>query len=269
MRAARVVYHLHSNGVLILGLRLQVWHASHDDRFFQPQVVIRHVKLHRQLVIQPNQIVECIGDYGITDHATLTQLTTMGVDVGRVCHVWIDEWKFLAGMPNSDDYNENAIPKTIWFGTCDFPQLDKLMFNFKIRSCVIDALPETRMSEKFAAKFPGYVQCCHYNYNVKAKTITKRADGKDSFIVVNRTNWMDMALGRFKDRTIVLPKDLNREAREHLNSPVKVPKRDSNGEATYIYESSTADHYAHARVYSEIALPLAMGIGPSTNTSKV
>ena len=198
-----------------------------------------------------------------------TRLITMGVDVGRLCHVEISEW-FLSGNDAvGPDVNMHAFPTVLKALTCDFPELNKLMRFFQVRAAVIDFLPETRKSLEFANTFPGFVWCCMYNHHVKAKNITSTE--KAFTVSVNRTSWLDLSLGRFMSGMIHLPQDIPEDYRIHVQAPIKVPRRDANGESVSFYETpgSLADHFAHARNYCEIALPFALGYGPTVNSDKV
>ena len=236
-----------------------------EQEFFNSNVGIPHVVADAKLT--EGEINRCIQSYEITDHAKSTQLITMGIDVGKVCHFEVDEW--LLSNYVGDEINMNAVPKVLAYGTCDFDGLVKLMYNFQVRYAVIDAQPETRMAQEFAYKFPGYVKLCYYSYFVKAKNIGHSE--VDMAITVNRTAWIDLALTRFRSQRILLPRTTSKEYKDHMCAQIKVPKRDKYGHAIYFYETPgrEADHFGHARTYAEIALPLAMGIGPSTNSEKV
>jgi len=82
-------------------------------------------------------------------------------------------------------------------------------------------------------------------------------------VTVDRTSWFDMSLSRFRTKTISLPKDIPAEYRRHIKSIVRIYIRDSDGNpmGKYVKASNDEDHFAHARNYSEIALPLSAGIG--------
>ena len=79
---------------------------------------------------------------------------------------------------------------------------------------------------------------------------------------------MDLSLGRFHRQRIVLPRDLSQRAQLHLKTPVRVTKKDKSGNtvAKYVTGENDADHMAHARTYSEIALPLALKVGAAHDT---
>ena len=80
-------------------------------------------------------------------------------------------------------------------------------------------------------------------------------------MTVDRTSWLDLSLGRFRARKITLPVDAPLDYKNHLCSLVRIYKLDKNGNATGTYVKGTEDdHYAHARNYAEMALPLAAGL---------
>jgi hypothetical protein len=127
-------------------------------------------------------------------------------------------------------------------------------------------------ARRFARRFHGFVWLCRFRRGVTAKEISV-ADDNDSapIATVDRTNWFSAALGRFrKPRRILLPRDVSHEYREHIKAPVRtyvkeggasVDDKKSQGDnlvAKYI--STGPDHYALARVYSEIALPFAASL---------
>lgn len=188
---------------------------------------------------------------------------TMGVDVGRVCHVSIVDWLRHPRGILGEDYNMNVVPKLLTHLTCDFPELEKLMSIFQVRYAVIDAAPEKRKSFEFANKFPGFVKCCTYHWTVKSRNLmtTKDEVGRivDFGVTVNRSMWLDLALGRFKRKEIMVPKTLTKEYCDHVKALVKAPKRDKNGEDYYQYVNRGADHFAHSLTYAEIAVPFSFG----------
>jgi hypothetical protein len=91
--------------------------------------------------------------------------------------------------------------------------------------------------------------------NVKSESVDDMI--VDHQITVNRTSWIDASLSRFSNQTIVIPMDTPDEAKTHLKALVRVYKRDEYGNPVGRYENTGPDHFAHARTYSEIALPFA------------
>lgn len=191
-------------------------------------------------------------------------VVTMGVDVGvRALHVEIDLWDLA---PRSGyDLNSYARCRILWAGEVANPEdLDRLMFEFGVHFCVIDSQPERRKALEFANRFPGRVKLCRYPVGVNGRNITVSTD-EEHFINVDRTSWLDMALGRFKNGTIAVPADVPRDYKHHICAQVRVSKKDKDGNPVARYETpgNRQDHYGHARNYAEIALPFAGGLGVS------
>lgn len=215
-----------------------------------------------------DDIHDCKRGYKNTDPIPRDALLTMGVDVGTFLHFEIDQWH-LPNKPINDDTIKEAIPKVVHFGKAKtFAELEQIMRTYFIRSCVIDANPERRKALEFAAQFYGFVKLCFYGRGINGKTINQSKS--EPTITVDRTSWMDLALGRFKDASILVPMDVDLEYRSHIQAPVKVYSKDADGNPVGKYEhGSKEDHYAHARTYAEIALTFALSQTKNKNIKKV
>lgn len=197
-------------------------------------------------------------------------IITMGIDVGKFLHYEICQW-ILPSRFMSHDVNVECVAKVIRHGKCQhFEQLDRLMFENRVMSCVIDANPERRKALEFANRFPGRVKMCFYGRGVQGKLIQVRKDenGQETnepTITVDRTSWLDLSIGRFKNGQINLPIDLGMEYKSHIKSLVRVYEKDPDGNpiGRYIKKAHDADHHAHARNYCELALPFALATGNS------
>jgi hypothetical protein len=189
-------------------------------------------------------------------------LVTMGVDVGvKRLHVEIDDW-ILDGR-SGYDINSYAHCRVICDQTVsDFETLDRLMFDFDVRFCVIDCQPEWRKALEFANRFPGRVKLCRYPVGVNGRNLSQAAE-EEHVINVNRTAWLDLSLGRFKYGTIEVPANVSTEYKEQITAQVRVVNKDKDGNnvAKYVTPGNRHDHYGHARNYAEIALPFAGGLG--------
>lgn len=107
---------------------------------------------------------------------------------------------------------------------------------------------------------------CFYGNGVSGKDIHQGA--VEPTVTVDRTSWMDLSLGRFRNGSIVVPCDVDMEYRSHIKAPVRIYKNDRNGNPVGMYvKGNEDDHYAHARTYAEIALPLAVSLGASSSIS--
>lgn len=211
----------------------------------------------------------CIGSFK-TKEKLNRSITTMGVDVGKVLHVEIDNW--ILGK-NETDINEDSIPRVVLETTVrEFEELDRLMRDFQVLFAVVDCQPETRKAREFARRFWGHVRLCRYNDNIIAKEIKTTTD-EELTIQVHRTSWLDVALGRFRRGLdgIRLPIDCSNDYKEQIKAQARVPGKDRNGNPIVRYETpdGVSDHFAHARTYAEIALPLAVDIRNPSNSMKI
>jgi hypothetical protein len=218
--------------------------------------------------ITDDDIQQCKKDYrkGNTPKASIR---TMGVDVGGVNHVWIDEWSFPSritpGLLINDESTCSLIFETTTSGNAnDFGELDKLMNEFRIDACIIDAEPERREAYKFATRHWGRILLLDWLWSQQGRQILVSSE-EERTMKANRTSWLDLSQGRFRNRTINLPADISNEAMSHIKEPQRIYKKDKYGNPFGYYESAKADHFAFARVFSELALGFAISIGSSKN----
>lgn len=219
--------------------------------------------------VTDKQIAKCTASFHMRDDAIPGKVITMGVDVGKHLHYEIDAWHF-DGSVQGTDINQLAECQILKVGKVEhFEQLSELMRQFTVHQCVIDANPETRKALEFARNHWGRVRICYYARGVSQMDLNISADDAHK-VNVNRTSWLDLSLGRFRKETISLPLDLPLEYKDHVKALVRVFEKDANDNAVARYlRGSKADHYAHARNYSEIALPLAANLSQSYNIGGV
>lgn len=185
------------------------------------------------------------------------ELITMGVDVGNWCHYEIDQWFLPPANTAGADLSVLAKCRVLTHGKVrDFEELDALMREFQVGYCVIDAQPERRKSLEFANRFYGHVKVCFYPNGISGKTL--HINNEENSVSVDRTSWLDLSLGRFRSGSIQIPIDHDQEYRSHMKALVRIYEKDKNGNPIGKYvKGNDQDHYAHARNYAEIALPLA------------
>lgn len=229
-----------------------------EQEFFNSNLGVPHVV--KGAKVNDEMIDACIEDYKCLPEYHGGQIVTMGVDIGARLHISIDEWEILREC-EPVDIHLHARPRTIWYGTvAEFEQLPKLMDDFSVRFCVLDANPERRMAINFVLGYPGRAKICFYGRGVQGKNINF-AKNIDEAITVDRTSWLDLTMSRYHrgKQGIILPKDIDLEYRTNIKSLVRRYEKDDDGNAVGKYQKSDsdADHYAHARNYSEIALYFA------------
>ena len=87
-------------------------------------------------------------------------------------------------------------------------------------------------------------------------------------VSVDRTSWLDLSLGRFRTKRISLPRNTDLEYKTHIKSLVRISEKDDDGNVIGRYIKNGEDHYAHARNYAEIALPLALAMGYTSSITQ-
>ena len=216
-----------------------------------------------------DEVHACIKDFRMKDSAPYSSLVTMGVDVGKWIHVEINEWSASGAL--TADVNNRATPRILKATKVkDFHELDALMYKYGVNMCVIDANPETRKSLEFAKRFYGHVRMCYYANNQHGKNIRLGTSDNDLSVSVDRTSCLDLSLGRLHNSQILLPVDTPLEYKDHMQALIRITKLDKNENpvSSYIKEHNKADHYAHARNYSEIALAIVAGAGSNEDINE-
>ena len=218
-----------------------------EQEFFNSKLGLPHIV--KGAKVDDEDIKACIGNYQ-NETKSKTPIVTMGVDVGKWLHVEISDWRIST---DQGDLNDTCTPRVIFEGKVpEFEDLDGLMYKYGVGHCVIDANPERRKAFEFANRFPGLINCCFYADNTKTRNISHN----DTYVTVDRTAWLDLSLGRFKNRTIAIPVNTSLEYKTHMQAIVKKYEKDADGNPVGRYINTGADHFAHSRNYNEIALAL-------------
>ena len=158
------------------------------------------------------------------------------------------------------DLSASAVGKVLWVGVCgedEWDVLDGLMTEWQVKFAVLDADPQINEARNFCRRFLGYAAISRYRRGQSAKEIsTTEADTGAPMLTVDRTNWLTLALSRFKSDPprVELPRDIPAAFRRQLKALVRTYERDDTGNPTAVFVSTGDDHFAHAITYSEIAL---------------
>jgi len=181
---------------------------------------------------------KCDGDHGMQQSGAAC---TMGVDQGNRIHAVVSTYR-------------NGVRVVLFAAVLGrFEELDRLMESFDVRTCVVDALPNTHKAREFAAKFPGRVYMCYYSASARGET--KWNDGEGT-VSVNRTESMDASLASYLKKKVRLPRDplIEEEFKQQMCNAARKPVRDENGEITgYEWVRRGHDHFRHADNYDQIA----------------
>jgi hypothetical protein len=224
------------------------------QEFFNSKIGICYTAPDARLT--DSDISRVIGTYTMIRHSR-DKFVTMGVDVGADLHYQVTQWSFSGNTPTAD-VNLMAKAHAVEIGKVkEFEELDFIMNRHQVSFCVVDRHPETRKAREFCFRFPNRTAMCVYVKGISSKEI--HHDRMENTVKVDRTSWMDLALGRVRAGKITLPVDVPFDYKDHLKAPVRCYSRDSTGNpvAQYVTGENAADHYGHALVYAEIALPMA------------
>lgn len=181
--------------------------------------------------------------------ATSGSSCTMGVDVGSLNDV-------IIGVRDAA-----GTPRTVHMARVDgYEPLDRLMADFGVVMCVIDALPNEQPTRQWAAKYPGRVFRATYSRQVQEP----KWDNELGKVTLPRDTILSMAADELLT-TRLLPRFDSSPAweafiRHHENSH-KVPQfaegaRDEGEDrevARYTWVANGADHLFHAAAYEMVA----------------
>jgi len=202
--------------------------------FYNLKIGNAYVEAENRLSVQ--EVLALCGDVGISDSDPGP--CYMGVDQGKDLHVVI-------GKKHAQCVHVGVYK--------DWEELDRLMNNFSISRCVVDALPETRNARAFAERFKGKVYLNYYNEHQKGHYAWNE---KELIVSCNRTESLDASHREIMDGEMVLPRecDIIREFAHHLhNVAKKLEEKEDTGSKRYVYVKLGPDHFRHALNYECIA----------------
>jgi len=195
----------------------------------------------------------------------LPGLYTLGADVGqKFIHFEIDKWTLSKDASSlGTDINSLAHCQLIREGKVkSFEELGQFLKDYRIRYACVDSEPERRLALQFAQRYDGMVKLIKYTRGITGKTIRDAKDDSEYLVHVDRTSWLDLALGRIIHGNMSLPIDVTKEWRDHIKALVRAYIKDADGNEVgkYVKGENDPDHYAHARNYSELALYFAISL---------
>ena len=231
------------------------------ERFYNLKIGLAWADVQNRL--DEATVLACCGEHGIEDRYRGREQCTMGVDTGKDLHVVVS--RFL------DESREKR--EVIYIGTRQaYSELDELMEQFNVGTCVIDALPEIHATRDFANRHPGQV---YLNYFVESQRGSYSWDTKEWIVRENRTEAMDASRQIVRDRNVVLPRGgkVIQEFASHLAADVKqLVEDEETGARSYRYVKTGTNHYSFAFTYDCIAWsrdrgrPGRMAVGTKDDT---
>lgn len=217
---------------------------------------VGHTYVAKGMRLTAAHITQCIRNYRQADGG---QRCTMGVDVGSELH-----YRISCRVPDARDPDGRKVQVLKVGVVHHFEELDVLMRAFGIGVCVVDGNPERRECHRFQKRWggplAGRVWLAFYNSDLKTLVSWQKEKG---WVSINRTEALDAMTARFRypadeetgeaAGTIDLPVDLPEGFIDQMCAPVRTEQTNPQGEPRTVYVANSADHYAHASLYDEIA----------------
>lgn len=227
----------------------------------------------QQSQVTDEMIVKAIKQYSCRQLVPTdsSRMITMGIDRGTWCTYVICEWFYPAFCLDLNTVADCRVLDAGTFHEEDFDVMpDRLMREWQVKACMVDMDPGPQDARRFARRFPGFVWLNRYRQGRSGKEMTIDDDGSYAPVAtVDRTNWLDVCMGRFFSGKVDLPNDLPRGFAEHVKNLVRVYEQDQDGNPIAVYRNyGKPDHYAHAFNYAEIALPCAASTMTNQNIAK-
>jgi hypothetical protein len=206
--------------------------------FYNLKIGVAYVEAENRLSVQ--DVLRLCGSDGMSTWDD--GLCSMGVDQGKSLHVVIGR----AHSGDRDPILHIGIYK-------EWEELDRLMRNFRVKRCVVDALPETRNARAFAMRHKGLVYLNYYNEHQKGFYAWNE---KEMIVTCNRTESLDASHKDITSERVVLPKecDVVKVFAEHMHNVAKKLEEDEEtGSKRYVYVKLGPDHFRHAFNYECMA----------------
>ena len=211
--------------------------------FYNLKIGLAYVEAQNRLSVQ--EVLSLCSNEGI--RSSDGGPCSMGVDQGKGLHVVIGKKYF--------DTDGKIVHVDVYK---DWEELDRLMKNFNVNRCVVDALPEQRNARAFANRFKGKVYLNYYNEHQRGSYAW---NDKEFTVSCNRTESLDASHREVMERAIVIPKECEiiKDFAKHLHNVAKRLEEDEeSGSKRYVYVRLGADHFRHAFNYEAMARQFGM-----------
>jgi hypothetical protein len=128
------------------------------------------------------------------------------------------------------------------------------MREWQVRHACVDFQPDTVNARRFCRAFKGFASMVAYRRGTVGNEVKETEDEQGvKCLTVDRTVFLDLALGRFHKKKRIIPVGFPTVAKEHLKAPIRTYEMDELGLPRGVYKSIADDHFAHAAAYCEIA----------------
>lgn len=188
-------------------------------------------------------IENCKGDYFAPKRA---DWAVMGVDVGSVLHVAIDDFK-------------GTRRRALFRGVVpDWEELERIRKRYNCEVGVIDALPEIHKAREYAKNQKRFYLC---QYTGEAKAGGYTLNKSDKVLSTNRTESLDDMTACILAGKVMYPKDIksNKEFMNHMIVSTRILDVKRKPVPLFVWEhpANQPDHFFHAENYVNMAAKIA------------
>ena len=212
------------------------------DRFFNMKIGIPWADLDRRLDIM--SVLRLCSDSVMPEAADGSGTYTMGVDTGRQLHVVVLR----------EDFQDRKRQQVVHLRAyADFSDLDAVIARYRVQMCVIDGLPETHETRKFAERHRGVVFMNYFNEHQRGAAAWKH---REQIVQINRTEALDASREAVRQQRLILPRQtpIVAEFAQHMAANAKILEEDGEtGAQKYRYIRTGPDHFSLAFTYAWMA----------------
>jgi hypothetical protein len=212
--------------------------TRYADRFYNLKIGVPWADLERRLDIA--SVLSLRGDIKVPPQ---WDSCVMGVDTGLSLHVVI---------LRRPDWSVDHLDLVHLGVYREFSDLDALMKQFGVYTCVIDGMPETHATREFARRHDG-VFMSFFNENQRGEA---NWDFNAQKVETNRTEALDASRAAIRERKVTLPMQdtLLDEFARHMTADAKMLEEDEEtGAKKYRYVKTGTNHFSFAFTYAWMA----------------
>jgi hypothetical protein len=144
-----------------------------------------------------------------------------------------------------------------WGEASDYSEIEALLKRYPKSIAVFDQGGDLIWPRQLREKYPGRVFLCFYRQDRKTMELIKWGEKDESgAVIVDRNRMIDLLIGEFKDRRMVLQGVENDwyDYWLHWNAIYRIVEEDALGTLRKRWERNGADHLVHATLYWRVGM---------------
>jgi hypothetical protein len=209
------------------------------DHFYNLKIGIPWSDLERRLDIM--SVLALCTETVMPEQGDGSGTYTMGIDTGRQLHVVVLR----------EDGQDRKRQHVVHLGAYpEFSDLDAIMARYRVQICVIDGMPETHETRKFAERHRPVVFMNFFNEHQRGAADWNH---HTQTAKVHRTDALDASREAVRRQRLILPRQtpLVAEFAQHMAANAKILEEDEEtGAKKYRYIRTADDHFSLAFIYA-------------------